>query len=71
MTDEELSGLARRVRQELDELQRILERINEGWERSRRSNDDYYGNNNWRIGQHGREISANDLVSYLSRYGMI
>lgn len=29
------------------------------------------GNNNWRIGQHGREISANDLVSYLSRYGMI
>jgi ribonuclease HepT-like protein len=42
MKDAELSGLVGRIRQELDELQRILKRINEGWERSRRSEDDYY-----------------------------
>jgi hypothetical protein len=42
MKDAELSGLVRRIRQELDELQRILKRINEGWERSRRSEEDYY-----------------------------
>lgn len=29
------------------------------------------GMDKWRIGKSGREISANDLVSYLSRYGMI
>jgi hypothetical protein len=29
------------------------------------------GDNDWKIGRDGREISANDLVSYLSRYGMI
>jgi hypothetical protein len=42
MTDAELFGLAKRIRQELDELQRVLARIQEGWERARRSNDDYY-----------------------------
>jgi hypothetical protein len=40
--DEELTGLVGRIRQELEELQRVLGRITEGWERSRRSNDDYY-----------------------------
>jgi len=29
------------------------------------------GDGNWRIGKDGREISAGDLVSYLSRYGVI
>ena len=29
------------------------------------------GDNSWRIGKEGREISASDLVSYLSRYGII
>ena len=29
------------------------------------------GDDNWRIGRNGREISAGDLVSYLSRYGVI
>ena len=29
------------------------------------------GNNNWRIGKEGREISGNDLITYLSRYGVI
>jgi hypothetical protein len=38
----DLSGLVGRIRLELEELQRILDRINEGWERSRRSDDDYY-----------------------------
>ena len=42
MKDEELTGLVGRIRQELEELQRVLGRIKEGWERSRRSNDDYY-----------------------------
>lgn len=42
MKDEELTGLVRRIRQELEELERVLDRIKEGWERSRRSNDEYY-----------------------------
>ncbi len=42
MKDEEITGLVRRIRQELDELQRVQGRVNDGWERSRRSNDDYY-----------------------------
>lgn len=29
------------------------------------------GENDWKIGKDGREISANDLVSYLCRYGVI
>ncbi|KAF0108583.1 MAG: hypothetical protein FD146_469 [Anaerolineaceae bacterium] len=37
-----LSGLAFRIRQELSELERVQERISEGWQRARRSNDDYY-----------------------------
>lgn len=42
MKDEELTGLVRRIHQELEELERILGRIQEGWERSRRKNDDFY-----------------------------
>ena len=29
------------------------------------------GADNWRIGKDGHEMSAGDLVSYLSRYGVI
>jgi len=39
MKDEELVG---RIRQELGDIERSLARVNEGWERARRSNDDYY-----------------------------
>jgi len=42
MKDEELGGLANRIRQELDELERVVNRIREGWDRARRSNDDFY-----------------------------
>ena len=42
MKDEELAELIERIRQELGETQRVLDRVNEGWERARRSNDDYY-----------------------------
>jgi hypothetical protein len=42
MKDAEIATLVRRIHQELEELQRVLGRIEEGWERSRRSNDDYY-----------------------------
>ena len=42
MKDEEITGLVRRIHQELAELERVLGRIQEGWERSRRANDDYY-----------------------------
>jgi hypothetical protein len=42
LKDEEVTILVRGIRQELEELQRVLDRIQEGWERSRRSNDDYY-----------------------------
>jgi hypothetical protein len=40
--DEEVTVLVGHIHQELEELQRVLSRIQEGWERSRRSNDDYY-----------------------------
>jgi hypothetical protein len=40
--DEEVTVLVRRIRQELEELQRVLGRIQEGWELFRRSNDDFY-----------------------------
>jgi hypothetical protein len=42
MKDEELTGLVKRIHLELEEVQRVSVRIKEGWERSRRSNDDYY-----------------------------
>lgn len=42
MKDEEVTILVRRIRQVLEELRRVLDRTQEGWERSRRSNDDYY-----------------------------
>ena len=42
MRDEELAKLAERIRQELGEISRVVTRTSEGWERARRSNDDYY-----------------------------
>jgi hypothetical protein len=42
VNDEEVTQLIRRIRLELDELERVLGRVNEGWERARRANDDYY-----------------------------
>lgn len=42
MNDEDLRVLAGRIRQELIELERVVERTNEGWQRARRSNDEYY-----------------------------
>jgi hypothetical protein len=42
MKDESLKELVSRIHQELDEIRHVLSRINEGWERARRSNDDYY-----------------------------
>ncbi len=34
MKGEDLSGLANRIRQELTELEHVVERINEGWQRA-------------------------------------
>jgi hypothetical protein len=42
MKDEDLRELTARIRQEMEEIQRVLRRMREGWERARRSNDDYY-----------------------------
>lgn len=42
MKDEEVIVLVRRIRQELGELQRVLNRTQEGWELFRRSNEDLY-----------------------------
>lgn len=39
---ENLHTLASRIRQELFELEHVLERISEGWKRARSSNDDFY-----------------------------
>lgn len=37
-----LHQLAVRIRSELKDLARVLQRVEEGWERARRSSDDYY-----------------------------
>jgi len=42
MKDEVLKELVERTHQELNDIRRVLARIEEGWERARRSNDDYY-----------------------------
>lgn len=42
MRDEELAKLAERIRQELGEINRVVTRTSEGWERARSSNDDFY-----------------------------
>ncbi len=42
MKDTDLSGLANRIRLELNELERVLGRVSEGWRRARHSEDDYY-----------------------------
>jgi hypothetical protein len=42
VTDEIIKELIERIHQELDEIPRALARMNEGWERAHRSNDDYY-----------------------------
>ncbi len=42
MKDEETADLIKRIHQELDDIERSLERVNGGWERARRSSDDYY-----------------------------
>lgn len=42
MKRKQLGGLAHRIRKELVEVEHVLERIGEGWQRARHSNDDYY-----------------------------
>jgi hypothetical protein len=42
VTNEILKELVTRIHQELDEIPRVLARMNEGWERFCRTNDDYY-----------------------------
>jgi hypothetical protein len=42
MRDDDLGGLAGRIRQELEELEQVLKRINEGWARAQRTGDDFY-----------------------------
>jgi hypothetical protein len=42
LNDPEFSDLIKRIHQELIEIQRVLTRIHDGWERARRSQDDFY-----------------------------
>lgn len=42
MKDEKVKELIARIRQELDEIRIVLKRMNDGWEKARRSNDDFY-----------------------------
>jgi hypothetical protein len=39
---EQLLRLARRIRNELDELRQVLDRVHEGWRRAQQSSDDFY-----------------------------
>jgi hypothetical protein len=38
----EVARLAERIRRELDDLERVLQRVEEGWKLAVRNNDDYY-----------------------------
>jgi len=40
--NDEMNRLARRIRAELLDLERVMRRVTEGWERSKRFADDYY-----------------------------
>jgi len=40
VSDEIIHELTERIHQELEEIPRVLARMNEGWERARRSNDE-------------------------------
>jgi hypothetical protein len=42
MKDSDFGELVSRIQQELNEINRVIERINDIWENARRSNDDYY-----------------------------
>jgi hypothetical protein len=42
VTGEIIKELVERIYQELEEIPRVTARMNEGWDRARRSNDDYY-----------------------------
>lgn len=42
MTNKKLSRLTDRIRQELSEVEHVVTRIHDGWQRARRTNDDYY-----------------------------
>lgn len=42
MRHNEITGLVKRIQQELDEIQTVALRINTGWKQARRSNDDLY-----------------------------
>ncbi len=40
--NEQILNLAQRIRLELSDLERVISRAAEGWQRAKRSNDDYY-----------------------------
>lgn len=40
--NQELCQLVERIRNELHELEVVLQRINEGWRRAKQSSDDFY-----------------------------
>jgi hypothetical protein len=42
MSGKEFVDLIQRVHEELNEIQRVLTRVKDGWQRAHRSNDDYY-----------------------------
>ena len=42
MSDDIIQELVERIHLELEEIPFVLARMNEGWERARRSSDDYY-----------------------------
>jgi hypothetical protein len=42
LTDEIIQELIERIHLELNDIPRVLARMNEGWQRAKRSNDDYY-----------------------------
>ena len=42
MIDSDLQRVSARIRQELVELERVLQRINVAWQRATQKDDDYY-----------------------------
>jgi hypothetical protein len=65
MKDEDLEGLVVRIRQELDEIRIALKRVDECWERARRSNDDYYIDS-VALNLHGFYMGAEKIFAHIA-----
>ncbi len=67
MTDEIVRELVERLRQELDDIPRVLARMNDGWERARRSSDDFYLDG-VALNLHGFYLGAERIFTHIAEH---